>query len=104
MYALRPAQAEQLRGVEGVKLISAAAGLIELTLNPAPVYIHELDGKVTSPEEAAQKVGQATGKTVPAAAISNMYYDEKRGKTIVEFGAFPGRGVNPFALERLDLL
>lgn len=101
MYALRPAQAEQLRGVEGVKLISAAAGLIELTLNPAPVYIHELDGKVTSPEEAAQKVSQATGKTVPAAAISNMYYDEKRGKTIVEFGAFPGRGVNPFAFREI---
>jgi peptide/nickel transport system substrate-binding protein len=83
------------------RLISAAAGLIELTLNPAPVYVHRLSGKVTSREEAAQKVSQATGKTVPAAAISYMYYDEETDQTVVEFGAFPGVGVNPFAFREI---
>ncbi|MEM0099748.1 MAG: ABC transporter substrate-binding protein [Desulfurococcaceae archaeon] len=103
MYALRPAQAEQLRGVSGVTLISAAAGLIELTLNNAPVHIERLPGKLTADEVIAQL--RQRGINVPLKALVNLYYEESGGTTytVAEFGAFPGKGVNPFAFREIRL-
>ncbi|MGC8954016.1 MAG: ABC transporter substrate-binding protein, partial [Desulfurococcus sp.] len=74
LYSLRPAQAAQLQGVSGVTLYSAPAGLIELTLNPAPVAVFTLEGTL-SISEAASKLG------IPAAAITNLY--TQGGKTVV---------------------
>ncbi|ACL10723.1 Predicted solute binding protein [Desulfurococcus amylolyticus 1221n] len=92
LYSLRPAQAAQLQGVSGVTLYSAPAGLIELTLNPAPVAVFTLEGAL-SISEAASKLG------IPAAAITNLY--TQGGKTVVEVGAYPGKGVNPFAFKEI---
>jgi peptide/nickel transport system substrate-binding protein len=50
LFSLRPAQAQQLIGQPGVKLITAPAGLIELTLNPAPVHVERIEGKLTADE------------------------------------------------------
>lgn len=96
-YSLRPAQAEQLRGVPGVRLISAAAGLIELTLNPAPVHVERIRGKLTTRQVAAQF-------GVPEKAVVNVYYEtDENGTTytVAEFGAFPGKGLNPFAFREI---
>lgn len=93
MYSLRPAQAAELQGKQGITLYSAPAGLIELTLNPAPVYVAVLDGSV-SITEAASRLG------VPAVAITNIYTTSE-GKTIVELGAYPGKGVNPLAFREI---
>ncbi|MEM4825037.1 MAG: ABC transporter substrate-binding protein [Desulfurococcaceae archaeon] len=96
IYSLRPAQAEQLRGIPGVKLISAPAGLNEFTLNPAPVHVERIRGKLTAREVAA-RFG------VPVVSISNLYYEEENGVvyTVAEFGAFPGKGINPFAFREI---
>jgi Predicted solute binding protein len=103
LFSLRPSQAEQLRGVSGVKLISAAAGLIELTLNNAPVHIERLPGKLTADDVIAQL--KQRGISVPRRALVNLYYEEEDGTTytVAEFGAFPGKGVNPFAFREIRL-
>ncbi len=56
LFGLRPAAAQQLVGEKGIKLYQAPAGLVDLGLNPAPVMIVELPGKLTK-EEAAAKLG-----------------------------------------------
>jgi len=97
MYSLRPAQASQLQGVSGITLYSAAAGLIELTLNPAPVYVATFDGNI-SISDAAARLG------VPEAAITNIYTtttEEGATKTVVELGAYPGKGINPLAFKEV---
>jgi len=97
MYSLRPAQAAQLQGVSGVALYSAPAGLIELTLNPAPVYVATFDGAI-SISDAAARLG------VPAAAITNIYTTTTENgttKTVVELGAYPGKGINPLAFKEI---
>ena len=103
LFSLRPAQAEQLRGVPGVRLISAAAGLIELTLNNAPVHIERLPGKLTADDVIAQL--KQRGINVPRRALVNLYYEEENATTytVAEFGAFPGKGVNPFAFREIRL-
>jgi len=97
MYSLRPAQAAQLQGASGIALYSAPAGLIELTLNPAPVYVATFDGAI-SISDAAARLG------VPAAAITNMYTTTTENgtmKTVVELGAYPGKGINPLAFKEV---
>ncbi|ABM80676.1 ABC transporter substrate-binding protein [Hyperthermus butylicus] len=56
LFGLRPAAAQQLVGEKGIELYQAPAGLVDLGLNPAPVMIVELPGKLTK-EEAATKLG-----------------------------------------------
>jgi len=97
MYSLRPAQVSQLQGISGISLYSAPAGLIELTLNPAPVYVATFDGNV-SVSDAAARLG------VPEAAITNIYTtttEDGATKTVVELGAYPGRGINPLAFREV---
>jgi peptide/nickel transport system substrate-binding protein len=100
LFSLRPAQAAQLKGVPGVVMVQAPAGLIDLILNPAPVAVEKLEGNL-SVREAATKLG------VPASAIVGIRVekDKATGKiyTVVELGAKPGAGVNPFAFKEIRL-
>jgi peptide/nickel transport system substrate-binding protein len=100
LYSLRPAQAEQLKNVPGAVLIQAPAGLIDIILNPAPVAVEQLQGNLTA-KEAATKLG------VPLNAIVGIRVEknETTGKTytVVELGAKPGVGVNPFAFKDIRL-
>ncbi len=56
LFGLRPAAAQRLVGVQGINLYQAPAGLVDLGLNPAPVMIVQLPGKL-SKAEAAAKLG-----------------------------------------------
>jgi peptide/nickel transport system substrate-binding protein len=100
LFSLRPAQAAQLKGVPGVVLVQAPAGLIDLILNPAPVAVERLEGNLSA-REAATRLG------VPASAITGIRVekDKATGKiyTVVELGAKPGVGVNPFAFKDIRL-
>lgn len=100
IYSLRPAQAALLKGVPGVVLFQAPAGLLDLVLNPAPVSVEKLEGNLTV-KEAAARLG------LPPEAIVNyrVEKDEKTGKvyTVVELGAKPGVGINPFAFKKVRL-
>ncbi|MCC6004409.1 MAG: ABC transporter substrate-binding protein [Thermofilum sp.] len=100
IYSLRPAQAEQLKSIPEAKLFTAPAGLIDLILNPAPVAVEKLEGNLTATEAA-------TRLNVPAAAIVGLRVEknETTGKpyTIVELGAKPGKGINPFAFKQVRL-
>ncbi|MCY0868175.1 MAG: ABC transporter substrate-binding protein [Desulfurococcus sp.] len=92
LFSVRPVQAAVLQGMPGIKLYTAPAGLIELTLNPAPVHVEVFKGNLTL-SEAAARLG------VPEVAIVNIYYSD--GNTIVELGAYPGKGVNPLAFKQI---
>ncbi|MEM4005667.1 MAG: ABC transporter substrate-binding protein, partial [Desulfurococcaceae archaeon] len=100
IYSLRPAQAALLKGLPGVVLFQAPAGLIDLVLNPAPVSVEKLEGNL-SIREAAARLG------IPPEAIVNhrIEIDEEKGKvfTVVELGAKPGVGINPFAFKKVRL-
>ncbi|MEM1510294.1 MAG: ABC transporter substrate-binding protein [Thermofilaceae archaeon] len=100
IYSLRPAQAALLKGLPGVVLFQAPAGLIDLVLNPAPVSVEKLEGNL-SIREAAARLG------IPPEAIVNhrVEIDEEKGKvfTVVELGAKPGVGINPFAFKKVRL-
>jgi peptide/nickel transport system substrate-binding protein len=106
MFALRPAQVEPLLGRPEVVIITAPAGLLELTLNPAPVHVERIEGNYTA-EEVLAIIKFRYGVTVPRKALVNLYYEEevvnetRKVYTIAEFGAFPGKGVNPFAFREI---
>jgi peptide/nickel transport system substrate-binding protein len=104
MFALRPAQAVQLIGDPNVRLVTAPAGLIELTLNPAPVHVETIEGELTADQVLAY-IKSKYGVTVPAKALVNLYYEtvDETVYTIAEFGAFPGKGVNPLAFREIRL-
>ncbi|BEP17733.1 hypothetical protein PYJP_10850 [Pyrofollis japonicus] len=56
LFGLRPSAAQQLVGKPGIALYQAPAGLVDIGLNPAPVMIVQLPGKV-SKAAAAQALG-----------------------------------------------
>jgi peptide/nickel transport system substrate-binding protein len=99
IFGLRPAQARALAGVPGIKVLRAPSALVDLVFNPAPVHIERLPGDQT----ARSKADIAAQFNVPTAAITNVYFDKDAGQTVVEFGAFPGVGVNPFAFKEVRL-
>uniref|UniRef100_A0A7C2FPY9 ABC transporter substrate-binding protein n=1 Tax=Thermosphaera aggregans TaxID=54254 RepID=A0A7C2FPY9_9CREN len=88
MYSLRPAQAEQLKEIEGVVFYQAPAGLIDIILNPAPVAVEVLEGTFDI-------AGAAAIIGVPKDAVVGLKYNETH--TFVYLGAKPGVGINPFA-------
>ncbi len=94
IFGLRPAQAEQLKANPDVKLWLAPAGLIDLGLNPAPVYTKNYTG-VYSKEEIANMEG------VPVEAITYFEVSETAGWTYAEFGAHPDYGINPLAFREI---
>ncbi len=56
LFGLRPSAAKQLVGKTGITLYQAPAGLVDIGLNPAPVMIVQLPGKVDK-AAAAQALG-----------------------------------------------
>ena len=94
IYSLRPEQIKALEGRTDVTLYAAPAGITDYDVNPAPVHMVTLDGVYTK-EEVAKKFG------VPVAAITYFEVNETAGTTYVEFGAFPGKGINPFAFREV---
>ncbi len=92
IFGLRSSQIKALQGKSGVTIYTAPAGITDFLLNPAPVYTTTLDG-VLSKDQAAAKLG------VPAAAITYIEVNQTSKKTYVELGAYPGKGINPFAFQ-----
>lgn len=99
IFGLRPAAARALAGVPGITVVRAPSGLVDLIFNPAPVHIERLPGNQTA--RALADIASQFG--VPAAAITNVYFDNSTRTTVVEFGAFPGAGLNPFAFKAVRL-
>ncbi|ALL01597.1 hypothetical protein Pyrde_1554 [Pyrodictium delaneyi] len=56
LFSLRPAAAQELTGKPGIKLYQAPSGLVDIGLNPAPVMIVTLPGKLDK-KAAAEKLG-----------------------------------------------
>jgi peptide/nickel transport system substrate-binding protein len=52
LFGLSPAAAQQLIGKKGINLYEAAAGYVDILLNPAPVMIVQIPGKVTRDQAA----------------------------------------------------
>ncbi len=92
MYSLRPAQAEQLKDIEGVVFYQAPAGLIDIIMNPAPVAVEVLNGTYDA-------IGAAARIGVPKDAVVGLKYNGTH--TFVYLGAKPGVGVNPFAFREV---
>jgi len=90
LYGLSPQQATQLPA--DVKLLTPPSGLVDFILNPAPVYTKTYNGTYT-----AEQIAKMEG--VPVGAI--VYVNHTNGKTYVEFGAYPGKGINPFAFRKV---
>jgi len=99
LFSLRPAQAEALRRDPNIRIISAPAGLVDFIFNPAPVYIANLSGDQT--RRSLSDLARLTGGSPES--IVNVYYDEDRNATFVEYGAYPGKGGNPFAFRDVRL-
>ncbi len=96
IFGIPPAYAVDIAKEPDLVVYTAPAGLVDYILNPAPVYIYEVSGKLTL-DAALSKVRAETGKEVTRDMVSSFRYDAEANKTIVEFGAFPGVGINPFA-------
>ena len=77
-----------LNNIDYVKDIPKPGRLYALLFNPAPVYVKTYRGELTK-EQVAEI------ENVSVRAIT--YYRAEGGETYVEFGAYPGRGINPFA-------
>ena len=76
LFGLRPSSAQDLIGVTGITLYQAPAGLVDIGLNPAPVMIVQLPGKVDK-AAAAQALGVdpvviSTITYIPADADLNL--------------------------------
>lgn len=99
LFSLRPAQAEALRRDPTIRIISAPAGLVDFIFNPAPVYIANLSGDQT--RRSLSDLARLTGGSPES--IVNVYYDKDRNATFVEYGAYPGKGGNPFAFRDVRL-
>lgn len=97
IYGVRPEQVKLLQGRPDVTIYFAPALITDFFVNPAPVYTVVLNGTFTKAEVAA-KYG------VPEAAITYIEVikiNETASKTYVEFGAFPDKGINPFAFKEV---
>jgi peptide/nickel transport system substrate-binding protein len=95
LFSLRPAQAEIARRDPNIRILSAPAGLVDFIFNPAPVYIANLSGDQT--RRSLSDLARLTGGS--PTAIVNVYYDKDRDATFIEYGAYPGKGANPFAFK-----
>jgi peptide/nickel transport system substrate-binding protein len=93
--SLRPAQAEIARRDPNKRILSAPAGLVDFIFIPAPVYIANLSGDQT--RRSLSDLARLTGGS--PTAIVNVYYDKDRDATFIEYGAYPGKGANPFAFK-----
>ncbi len=95
LFGLRPAIAEVLKRDPNLRILSAPSALISFIFNPAPVYIANLSGDQT--KRSLSDLAALTGGS--ANAIVNVYYDPDRDLTFIEYGAYPGKGANPFAFK-----
>ncbi len=86
--------AQEMQSDPNVVIYTAAAGLVDYILNPAPVYIANYTGVYTK-EEVAEMEG------VPPAAITYYEVSEEGNWTYAEFGAHPDHGLNPFAFRKV---
>lgn len=99
LFGLRPAQAEAASRDPNIRILSAPAGLVDFIFNPAPVYIANLTGNQSG--RSLEDLARLTGGS--PRAITSAYYDPERNSTFVEYGAYPGKGANPFAFRDLRL-
>jgi len=90
LFGLTPQIAAQLPS--DVKIMTPPSGLVDFILNPAPVYIKTYNGTLNI-------VQIANMEHVPVGAIISVKHEN--GKTIAEFGAYPGKGINPFAFRKV---
>jgi len=90
LFGLNPQQAAKLP--VDVKLLTPPSGIVDFLLNPAPVYTKTYNGTYTAEQIAKME-------NVPVGAI--VYVNHTDGKTYVEFGAYPGKGINPFAFRQV---
>lgn len=94
-FALTATQAAALQGTPGIAFERAPSAFDDLILNPAPVFIGNLTGDQTSSSRSTL----AAKFNAPVGAVTSVYYDSKLKLTFVEFGAYAGKGLNPFAFK-----
>ncbi len=96
MQALRPSDAIDagILSRSDIKVVKTLSEILDLMLNPAPVYVKNYTGIYTK-EEIASMEG------VPVDTITYYEVNEESGWTYVEFGAYPGYGINPFAFKEV---
>ncbi len=87
LFGLRPQQVENLPA--NARYLAVPSGLVDIIANPAPVYTKTYEGENLTIDQIAQREG------VPKGAI--VYVNHTVNGTYVEFGAYPGKGINPFA-------
>ncbi len=91
LFGLKPALAENLPA--NAKFLTPASGIVDFLANPAPVLTKTYQGVNLTKQEVAQREG------VPVGAI--VYIEHTKNGTYVEFGAYPGVGINPFAFRKV---
>lgn len=87
---ITPSIADNLLSLSTVNTYPVYSRMSDILLNPAPVYTKTYEGSFTK-SEIAEMEG------IPECSIT--YIDLQDGTTYVEFGAYPGKGVNPFAFK-----
>ncbi len=87
---ITPSIADHLKSLGTVNAYPIYSRMFDILLNPAPVYTKTYVGSFTK-NEIAEMEG------IPACSIT--YIKVQNGTTYVEFGAYPGKGVNPFAFK-----
>ncbi|MEB3756240.1 MAG: ABC transporter substrate-binding protein [Desulfurococcales archaeon] len=80
--------ANQLESIEDVRTYHVYHEIYDILLNPAPVYTKEYNGTYT-----ISNIAEMEG--IPEYDI--VYINVSNNITYVEFGAYPGKGINPFA-------
>lgn len=91
LFGLKPAYAENLPA--DAKFLTPASGIVDIIANPAPVLTKTYPGETLTKEQVAEREG------VPVGAI--VYINHTSEGTYVEFGAYPGVGINPFAFRKV---
>ncbi len=91
LFGLKPAYAENLPA--DAKYLTPASGIVDVIANPAPVLTKTYGGETLTKEQVADREG------VPVGAI--VYINHTSEGTYVEFGAYPGVGINPFAFRKV---
>ncbi len=91
LFGLRPQQVENLPA--DARYLAVPSGLVDIIANPAPVYTKTYEGENLTIDQVAQREG------VPKGAI--VFINHTVNGTYVEFGAYPGKGINPFAFRKV---
>jgi len=91
LFGLTPKDVENLPA--DARYLAVPSGLVDIIANPAPVYTKVYEGENLTVDDIAQREG------VPKGAI--VYINHTVNGTYVEFGAYPGKGINPFAFREV---